>query len=318
MKLRAYLAGAAAALCASFVWAQGLIGVIGGGEYSPPAGVGAVVSVNPTTGALTVLGTPFPGVGLTGVAMNSVGDVYAISASTASATTGPRLLRINPTTGTLIADVGRLRTAAGDDCYIGDLSFQPVTDVLYGLLGNQGPQPRCGIVPATSTGGYLVTINTSTAIVTVIGRDPSFGNSNGGIAFAPNGTLYFTPCWSDPGNIHTLNPATAAVLTTVPLVPGGTCYMGLAVRPSDGAIFASFDAENTDFNIYTLNPATGTRTLVGSPGTDNIVHDMVFVGPAAPPAAIAPVPMLSQWALIALALVLGGLGVAAARRRVRS
>jgi len=35
------------------------------------------------------------------------------------------------------------------------------------------------------------------ARVTMIGWDPSLGNSNGGLAFHPNGTLYFTPCWVD-------------------------------------------------------------------------------------------------------------------------
>jgi hypothetical protein len=291
--------------------APALLGVNGGGEASTSPG--AVVSINPATASVTVLSTPLPGLGLTGVAVNSAGRVFAVTGTTSSATSGPRLLELNPVTGTVIADVGRLQTAGGNDCYIGDLSFQPGTDVLFGILGNQGPAPRCGI-PDGGVGGYLLTINTSTARVTVVGRDPSLGNSNGGLAFAPGGTLYFTPCWSDNGVLLTLNPATAAITSSVTLAPSGACYMGLAVR-SDGVVFASYDYENSDASIYTLNPATGARTLVGSTG-GNMVHDLVFVAAAAP-LVLTEVPTLAEWALLALATLLALSGAAWLRRRPR-
>jgi DNA-binding beta-propeller fold protein YncE len=314
MNLRKFASGCALAVFATSAWAQGILGVNGGGGAGFSAS-GAVVSINPTTGAGTVLSTPIPGIGLTGVATDASGNVYAVTGTFDSAGAGPRLLRINPVTGAVLQDVGRLQTAAGDDCYTGDLSFQPGTNVLFGILGNQGPNPRCGI--AGSPGGYLIRINTTTAQVTVVGRDPSIENANGGLAFAPNGTLYFTPCWNNNGNIHTLNPATAAVLSTVALAPVGVCYMGLASRPADGAIFASYDDENADNNIYILNPATGARTLVGNPG-NFLVHDLTFVGAAPPLAAFVPVPTMSPWALIALAAMLASLGVAAMRRHKRA
>ncbi len=267
--------GMLALFCAS-ASGQTLIGVNGGslerdlGFESP----GAVLSIDQTTGAGTVLATPMPGLGVTGVATDSLGRVFASTGTTGSATDGPRLIRIDPATGALLADVGRLQTAGGDDCYIVDLSFQPGTNVLFGILGNQGPAPRCGI--EGSPGGYLLTINTATAQVTVIGRDAALGNSGGGLAFAPNGTLYFTPCWSNDGFIHTLNPATAAITSSTVLVDSGTCYMGLAVRPTDGTIFASYDWENEDNRIFILDPVTGARQAVGSPG-NYLVHDLTFV-----------------------------------------
>jgi hypothetical protein len=264
------------ALYYSSVSGQTLIGVNGGSvarelDFDSP---GAVLSINQATGAGTVLGTPMPGLGVTGVATDSLGRVFASTGTNISATDGPRLIQIDPTTGALLADIGRLQTAGGDDCYIGDLSFEPGTNVLFGVLGNQGPAPRCGI--EGNTGGYLLTINTSTARVTVIGRDAALGNSSGGLAFAPNGTLYFTPCWSVSGFIHTLNPETAAIASSTVLMDAGACYMGLAVRPTDGALFASYDWENEDNRIFTLDPVTGVRQEVGSPG-NYLVHDMTFV-----------------------------------------
>jgi len=270
------------ALFCSSASSQTLIGVNGGslerdlGFESP----GAVLSIDQTTGAGTVLATPLPGLGVTGVATDSLGRVFASTGTTASATNGPGLIQIDRATGALLGDVGRLQTAGGDDCYIGDLSFQPGTNVLFGILGNQGPDPKCGLTG--EVGGYLLTINTSTARVTVIGRDAALGNSSGGLAFTPNGTLYFTPCWSNPGFIYTLNPATAAITSSTDFLDSGTCYMGLAVRPTDGTIFASYDWKNEDNRIFTLDPVTGARQEVGSPG-NYLVHDLTFVAAAGSP-----------------------------------
>ncbi len=284
---------------------QTLIGVNGGsgGEFGSP---GAVLWISQTTGTGTVLGTPMPGLGVTGVATDSQGRVFASTGSTDSATNGPRLIQINPATGALIADVGRLQTAGGDDCYIGDLSFQPGTDVLFGILGNQGDLPRCGVGGNEgSVGGYLLAIDTSTAQVTVIGRDPAFGNSNGGLAFAPNGTLYFTPCWDDPGSIYTLNPATAAITSSTAFQDPGTCYMGLAVRPTDGTIFASYDYQSSDNRIFTLDPVTGARQEVGLPG-NYLVHDLTFI----------PSPVFPQTGTIGTGMIIGGSGFGAKKPKV--
>jgi MYXO-CTERM domain-containing protein len=255
-----------------------LLGVVGGPEISSGA-PGAVVSIDPSNAAVTVLGTPFPGIGLTGVAVNSQGRVFAVSGTSDTAPNGPRLIEVNPQTGALIADVGRLQHAGETDCLVADLSFQPGTDVLFGVLapfGGSGADCDWNGTP----GGTLVTIDTTTAAVTVVGHDStgSVGNSNGGLAFAPNGTLYFA-C----GGLFTLNPATGDALTSVPMEQ---CYKGLAVR-SDGVLFASYDGS---YNIYTIDAATGAPTLVGPTG-DNMIHDLVFLGTATPPPVVTETPV---------------------------
>lgn len=252
-----------------------LLGVHGGANQSGTPG--RISTVNQSNANTIELGAPAAGVGLTGVATDSAGRIFATTGyNDDNPASGPRLLRINPATGALMNDVGRLRTAGGLNCYVGDLSFQPDTDVLYGVLANQGDDD-CGWEGDTSTGGVLVTIDTATAVVTMIGRDPSLGNANGGLAFHPNGTLYFTPCWANPERLLTLDPDTAAVLTSRNLA-NDTCYMGLAARPSDGRLFASYNWESNwnEYVLVTLNPGNGNATIVGYTHSVGILHDLTF------------------------------------------
>lgn len=289
-----------------------MLGVHGGNEISSTPG--AVSVVDQSDASLTIIGNPGNGIGITGAATDSSGRIFAIKASKDLAVDGPHLIEISPETGALLNDIGRMTTPLGNDCYVGDLSFQPGTDTLFAVAGNQGDGDRCDQV--SSPGGLLVTINTSTADVTVIGRDASLGNSNGGIAFAADGTLYFTPCWSTDSVLLTIDPATANILTTTDL-DADTCYMGLAVRPSDGTLFASYDWENDTSVMVTLDPQTGNETLLGITGTE-IIHDMTFtdgiVVPPPSPGQSESIPTMSAYgiALTVFALLL----VAGHRMRV--
>lgn len=276
-----------------------MYGVSGGGEAGTDPGT--FMAINEISGAETILGTPYGGNGITGVATDATGRIFGVTSVNNPDGTS-HLIEINPVNGSMLSDIGPMFDASGNGCGVGDLSFQPGTNVLFGLAANNSDVgTRCGI--GGSTGGYLMTINTTTAQYTIIGRDEGFGNSNGGLAFAPNGTLYFTSCWNNPGSIHTLNPANANVLTSQALA-SNDCYMGLAVRPSDGTIFGSYRDESGDNGIYTINPATGAETLVGYPG-NVMVHDLTFTGCASvpgagncfiwiPPVAICGVPGASQ------------------------
>jgi hypothetical protein len=252
-----------------------MLGVHGGQHQSGTPG--AISTVNQSNANTMSVGTPSPGVGITGVATNSAGRIFASTGwNDADPDSGPRLIEIDPATGAMLDDIGRLRVQSGASCLMGDLSFQPGTDVLYGILAGQDDD-GCTWEGDTATGGVLVTINTTNALVTMIGRDPSLDNSNGGLAFHPNGTLYFTPCWDDDGRLLTLNPSTAAILVSRNLATD-TCYMGLAARPSDGRLFASYNWESTwnPYVLVTLNPSNGSATLVGYTYSTGILHDLTF------------------------------------------
>ncbi len=290
--------GALSIFAAASVLAQEtMLGVHGGPEISSTPG--AVSVIDQSNASYQIIANPVDGIGLTGVATDSNGRIFASSASKDYAQDGPHLIEIDPATGALLNDVGRLSTALGNDCYIGDLSFQPGTDTLFAVAGNQGDSPRCD--QEFSPGGLLVTINTSTAEVTVVGRDESLGNSNGGIAFAGDGTLFFTPCWSQSGVLLTIDPATADILTSTPIADG-SCFMGLVVRPSDGTLFGSYDDINSPSSVLvTLDPQTGAKTLVGEMDTE-IVHDLTFTNGLA--AQASPVPTLSWQAMLGLGVLL--------------
>ncbi len=249
-----------------YVQAETLYGVSGGTGRDPGfSNPGSYMIVDQTTGAVTILGTPYGGIGLSGLATNSAGRMFAVTSVTNPDNTS-HLIEVDSLTGTMIKDIGPMYDANSNGCAIGDLSFQPGTDVLFGIAANQSSVgTRCGVQGGSSSGGYLLTINTTTAQYTLIGRDPSLGNCNGGLAFAPNGTLYFTPCWNNTGNIHTLNPTNGNILTSQAL-QSGDCYMGLGVRPSDGKIFGSYRYQSSDTGIYTIDPTTGAETAGRQPG----------------------------------------------------
>ncbi len=315
-----FLSLASAPFLPTHVQAQETMVGVSGGSGGGLANPGRFMTVNQTTGAVTLLGTPYQGCGISGVATNSSGRMYAVTSvhDNTSCPNNPdstsHLIEINPSTGALIADIGPLLDADGNGCAIGDLSFQPGTGVLFGLAANNSDLgTRCGV--GGSTGGYLLTINTTNARYTILGRDPGLTNDNGGIAFAPNGTLYFTPCWDHPGFIHTLDTSNGNILTSQAL-NSGDCYMGLAVRPSDGAIFGSYRYESSDPSIYRINPTTGAETLVGNPGSI-MVADLTFSGQATPTVSKS-VPTLNEWGMIIFMLLSGAASIYYLRRHKRA
>jgi len=252
-----------------------MLGAHGGSNQSGTPG--SISVVNQSNANTILLGTPSPGVGLSGVATHSNVRVFASTGwNHQNPGAGARLIEISPATGALLNDVGRLQPQSGEDCYVGDLSFEPGTDILYGVLADQ-TDGGCTWGGNTETGGVLVTIDTSTARVTMVGRDPSLGNSNGGLAFHPDGTLYYTPCWVDDSRLLTLNPANAAIITSRNLA-SDTCYMGLAARPSDGTLFASYNWESNwdPYVLVTLNPNNGNASLIGHTYSTGIIHDLTF------------------------------------------
>jgi len=272
------------ALALAPVQASVMYGVNGG--HSNPDGSplsinnGWLVIVDQTTGAVTPVGHPAGVSKLSGIAFRPNGDLFGTALSSvgfpppvpASPTT--TLVKINPSTGALLANIGTIMAGA-TPIQIADLAVQPGTGVLFGISASSSGD--------FSAAGNLYTIDTTTAVATLIGAT---GDFFGAIAFAPNGTLYMDSADLDSmGNIvnimlKTLNPTNASTLTMVTTsdIPGA-----LGVR-SDGTIFAG----NGDAGkIYTINPITGQETTVGNTGL-NFVGDLDFLSATVPePATLA-------------------------------
>jgi hypothetical protein len=262
---------------------------------SPDAGLVGIL--NQTTAAFTLLGDPTDDGPLPAIAINSAGQMFGSNNSVGSGSPGT-LIRIDTATGLRLATVGNIVDSADAEAItVTDLDFQPGTDKLFGIAGKGSKE------------GFLYTIDTATAAATFVGAT---GLQRGGLAFAPDGTLYVaTVGLGSPPVIARVNPANAAVIgSPVTLLEDG--IEGLAVRPSDGVIFGtSDDAEE----LWTINATTGEMTLIGLDDAPVCnAADLAF----SPGRGPAKAPALSETGIAALLLALLATGWALARRSVVS
>lgn len=272
-----------------------------GGAHDGADNGGAIVMIDQSTGAATVLDIPMPGYSLPGLAADSNGRVFAVTS-----TQQGLLIEIDPETGSLLNNVGNL-TYNGNPISFNDISFQPGTDILFGSVANGNLSPSA-----------LATIDTSTAVVSLVGTPAYNGGGWVAIAFAPDGTLW-AKC-TNAGNLWTLDPSNANILTSTIINPaiGST---GLAVRPSDGILFLSECCD--DFitpgslgnDIFTLNSSTGNAVYIGPAGGTRRVHDFAFVDDGTAPTSI---PTINEWGMIVFSLILAGSAVWFLRRRTNN
>jgi hypothetical protein len=235
-----------------------LYGGIGRGS---PLNPGAVITINQDTGAGTLLGHPDSVPGLSGLVFDISGTLYG---TTISGTLGTgrfsELVRIDPGTGAQIGPAVTI-TANNLPVSITDLALQPGTNTLYGTSLSEDDFINS-----------IYTIDPATGVATLIGRTGVIGAT---IAFGPDGTLYQTSAIFDDagfvaGFLNTLDPNTGAVLTTSD--PFTTEHVGgLAVRPTDGVIFASGGDAG---RLWTLSPS-GTQTFLGLTNVGG-VGDLAF------------------------------------------
>jgi len=253
-----------------------LYGGNGGHSNSQSINDGSLVIVNPDTAAVTVVGHPDGVARLTGIAFDASGTLFASTMTGGGYPPPPAtpltstLIEIDPNRGQLRSTIGPIRDGpGGPPMSISEIAFEPGTGVLFGVRSSQDGH---------SQPGRLYTIDKTTAVATLVGDTSAFFAT---IAFAPNGTLYEVA--ADLGllgpissRLMTLNPANAAILTTMSLRE----YFGaLAFRESDGALFGS---TGDDHEIFRIDPATGLLTLIGDTGK-NFVGALAFAPPPARP-----------------------------------
>ncbi len=213
--------------------------------YGSTASNGRVGTVDQTNGDFTLLGDPTATGALSGLTFDTTGRLFGSVPADSSCCSS--LIEINPINGSLIATIGDIETAPASGVRIVDLAAQPSTGTLFGIDKN----------------GVLYTIDKTTAVATLVGDT---GLSKGGIAFAPNGTLYLANTDSE---LAQLDPATGAPIGSV--LNTGECIDGLGVRPTDGQLFAT---ECDGNSIFRIDPVSGNATFIGSPEDDTA--DLAF------------------------------------------
>ncbi len=218
------------------------------------------------------------GVGtLSGIALSPGGDLFAFDAATNI------LFQINMLTGSP-TPVGFM----GLDVTEGDLDFQPGTGILFGVQ--------------TFGADRLFTIDVATGSTAVVGTIIDGGDISA-MAFADDGTLYALDTRNEA--LYTLNPATAAILTSVGLsTPLGNAA-GMDFDPDSGLLVIADGGYNAQGNptgtniLYHIDIPTGILIPHGDTGLAFGLSGLEFV------------PEPGSLALLALGTVLCG------RRRPR-
>jgi hypothetical protein len=228
---------------------------------------GEVITISQTNaqGTLVGAGASDPAAGITGLAFDTSGQLFAATINAQLVSPGPvrsTLIRLNPITGAQDALIGTIKLANNTPVIITDLAIQPETDVLFGI----------GINPSNFQTS-LYRIDSGTAVATFVGITDLEVDA---LAFGPDGTLYGERAVFDEtgenflqGFLITIDPATGATLTSAG--PFFTHLGGMAVRPTDGVIFASGGGSS---DIYTVSPQ-GVLRFLGLTGFGG-VGDIAF------------------------------------------
>ena len=235
---------------------------------------GNLYIINPATGAIVQTIGPI-GFAVTGMAFHpGTGVLYG---TTGAEIDPPALIQIN--------------TATGAGTLIGNNTNGPIADITFRADGT--------LFGWTEDTDDLVTVNIATGVETVV-SDSGISTAGSGIAFSPSGTLFFTGSNSN-GALRTINPATGAPTTVVTMTGGPTSNRINALAfNSAGVLYGSLKQSPGDV-LITINTTTGVITTVGAlpPGIDAIAF-----APAA--AEQVAVPTLSEWAVVALGLLIAG------------
>jgi uncharacterized protein DUF6923 len=160
-------------------------------------------------------------------------------------------------------------TGLGDG--ISAIRFDPLTGMLYGMLGS------------ACTGAHLITIDTTTGAGTLVGTVVGAGFDGGSpvpcgggsdaLAFAPDGTLYAEGFSATAfAKLLKVDKTTGAVLEAHS-VPDHLA--GLAFDPS-GFLWASHGNSTSGCEIHTIDPATGSYTSALTLSECVVISDLAF------------------------------------------
>ena len=257
---------------------------------------------------------------------------------------GGRLYVLNPADGSVISDVGPLRTAAGALIDLTALAIHPLTGVLYGGTANLGGlrshlvivDPLTAIV--TDVGAYgivstvtdlafaangdlygwesagahrLLGINAGTGVATGIGGGIGSAFGGAGLEFDSGGTLYVTPDGVTAANptLRTVNIGTGITTTIANLTPDpfqgfNPVINALSWEAATGLMYGVFTNRGTPAGTRLVTLNLATGVLTDLGAAPNDLDAIAFG------AAVIPEPAT-------LALTAAGAALAAFRRRRR-
>ena len=231
-------------------------------------GGGRLYTVNPTNAAYHLVGKLLAGslpISVTGLAFNpATGVLYGVT-DDFSPNFPDSLVTINPANAASTV-IGPLGTTT-----VSDISFSS-TAMLYGWVTQVGP---------TNSSTFLVSINLTTGAATQIGSalitpNPNPGVSgaaDGGLAFSPGGVLYAENNIANSGCcspypyaivFETVDPATGITTPISSTMPFGDSSINSMAFDASGTLFASTVDSDGYSTLYTMDPATGTATFIGS------------------------------------------------------
>lgn len=214
-----------------------------------------IYQINPTTGATS----NSVAVTLSGFTVNnalalaaqpSTGALFAVIQTSDGTNNARRLVTVNPTTG-VATPVGTLARAFSSLAFRSD-------GVLWGVTGDG----------STSDPETLFTLDTTTAAATL-----QFALGNGGdgetIAFHPNSLLYHSS-GNGAALFESVNVSTQGV---TPIGQAGTEMFAMGYHDGLGQLLCSDIASN----LFSIDIATGIRTLIGNINSPNDNRGLAFV-----------------------------------------
>jgi hypothetical protein len=246
-----------------------------GNDYS-----GNLYDVNLTTGAAT--NARATGISnLAGIAFGPDGTLYGMATQFNSES----LYRIDPTTGaSALIGSSPVLNSFTDAFGEGDLRFNPATGTLFGI-GYLS-------VPASTPVPEGFTLDPTTGAASNFVHLPCFNNScvvdYSALAAETSGHFYLLDTASiDPfGHLIVAGSNPVSVTSNVSLSRSLGDLAGMDFDPLSGTLYVA-DGGTGGGNLYTLNPNTGTLTLIGGLGLNNGLAGLAF-SPAVPePASLA-------------------------------
>ena len=111
----------------------------------------------------------------------------------------------------------------------------------------------------------LSTVNPNTGLVTIIGP---FGTPNSitEIEWSPDGSTLYGTTGGGTSTIHTIDPTTGVVLSTVGQIPAGGALQGLEFNASGTLLGTHVPMGGMPSDLMTVNPVTGVLTMIGPTG----------------------------------------------------